>query len=215
MASIPVPDASSSAYTIQPGTGYDGVVRVSTGTLLPRGRHVLTAAHVVEDVVLAGLRVFLSLPGLAPSLPATAVTLHPAYEAAGANNDLAIIRLSDPAPVGAERFDIYRGSDEVGREVTLVGYGAPATGATGLSSGSETPTRRGGTNRIDAGTDALKGQPQARGSAGGSIRAGSWRSTSTTGPQRTMPWAGCSASTASGAARRRSSSAPATAAARC
>ena len=89
------------------------------------------------------------------------MTLHPAYEAAGVNNDLAIIRLSDPAPVGAERFDIHRDRDEVGQGVTLVGYGAPATGLGGLLPRSETPTKRGGSNRIDAVTDSLKGQPQA------------------------------------------------------
>jgi hypothetical protein len=50
MVSIPVPDLTSLNYKITPGTGQDGVVRVSTGTvygtgtLLPGGRHVLTAA---------------------------------------------------------------------------------------------------------------------------------------------------------------------------
>ena len=167
MVSIPISDPSSSNYRIMPGTGYDGVVRVSTGTvygtgtLLPGGRHVLTAAHVVDDAVLAGLKVFLSLPGSETTLSAAALTLHPGYETVNNNNDLAIIRLSDPAPVGAERFDIYRDRDEVGQSVTLIGYGAPATGAGGLTSGSETPTKRGGTNRIDANTDALKSQPLA------------------------------------------------------
>ena len=62
-------------YRITPGTGYDGVVRVSTGTvygtgtLLPGGRHVLTAAHVVDDAVPAGLKVFLDVPGSAPPCP--------------------------------------------------------------------------------------------------------------------------------------------------
>ena len=167
MVSIPVSDTSSPVYRILPGTGYDGVVRVSTGsvygtgTLLPGGRHMLTAAHVVEDAVLTGLKVFLSLPGAETTLSAATLTLHPAYQPTNVNNDLAIIRLSEPAPAGAERFDIYRDGDEVGQGVTLVGYGAPATGATGLTQVSETPTKRAGTNRIDAGTDTLKTQPLA------------------------------------------------------
>jgi len=50
MVSIPVPDLTSLNYKITPSTSQDGVMRVSTGTvygtgtLLPGGRHVLTAA---------------------------------------------------------------------------------------------------------------------------------------------------------------------------
>ncbi len=167
MVSIPVSDPTSPNYRITPGTGYDGVVRVSTGTvygtgtLLPGGRHVLTAAHVVDDAVLAGLKVFLNVPGSAPTLSAAALTLHPVYETVSNNNDLAIIRLSEPSPVSAERFDLYRDRDEVGQSVTLIGYGAPATGLNGLMSEGETPARRGGTNRTDASTDMLKSQPLA------------------------------------------------------
>jgi hypothetical protein len=111
--------------------------------------------------VLAGLKVFLNVPGSALTLSASALTLHPDYETVSNNNDLAIIRLSEPAPVIAEQFDIYRDRDEVGQSVTLIGYGAPATGLNGLMSEGETPTKRGGTNRIDASTDTLKSQPLA------------------------------------------------------
>ena len=110
--------------------------------------------------MLAGLKVFLNVPGSALTLSASALTLHPGYETVN-NNDLAIIRLSEPAPVIAEQFDIYRDRDEVGQSVTLIGYGAPATGLNGLMSEGETPTKRGGTNRIDASTDTLKSQPLA------------------------------------------------------
>jgi hypothetical protein len=37
MVSIPVPDIGSSAYRTVPGTGYDGVVRVSTRTVYGTG----------------------------------------------------------------------------------------------------------------------------------------------------------------------------------
>lgn len=162
MVSVPSLNPQASAYLAPPGSVYDGVVRVAagnsygTGSLLDGGRHVLTAAHVVQGTAPTSVGVRLELPGETVTIPARAVTIHPDYTA-GSGADLAIVELSRPAPVSADRYALYREGDEVGRAVTVAGYGTTATGPTGEAGTVSLATRRQGMNTVDALTDVVNG----------------------------------------------------------
>jgi hypothetical protein len=143
------------------GEGYDGVVKVSTGgyygtgVLLYNGRAVLTSAHLFSAGGSAAVQ-FETKAG-SYTLNASRVSLHPAYDPIHQNNDLALIWLAASAPVVAERYELYRGSNEIGQRFTLVGYGVPGSGAsgelTGLSGGS---LRLKADNQFDADVGTLK-----------------------------------------------------------
>jgi hypothetical protein len=150
-------------YIVDPGIGMDGVARLSinfpgasalcTGTLLSTGRHVLTAAHCLTDdvgnfIANSATATFI-LPGGEQPVPVSQFFVHPDWDGDVFNgHDIAILELVTEAPVAAERYDIYRGSDEVGQIFEKVGYGRTGTGNTGhtLPAG----VRRGGENRYDA-----------------------------------------------------------------
>lgn len=141
---------------------------MGTGTLLPTGRHILTAAHPFtggEDDFLplspqfpsSGLRtsVRFELAGRSVEVAARRLFVHPEWDGDFARgNDIAILELIDAAPIEAETHDIFRGNDEVGRTGTLVGYGESGTGA----DGSVLPhgVKRAGVNRFDALGDAFR-----------------------------------------------------------
>jgi len=147
------------SYRTYPGDGYDGVVRVSfggyygTGILLFGGRAVLTAAHLFEGQT-GTAEVTFQTSGGTQTLRATKILQHPDYDAES-NNDLAIVWLPVTAPVAADRYDIYRDSDEVGQVCTLSGYGQTGTGSTGATSTSN-PVRLKAANRFDADAATLK-----------------------------------------------------------
>lgn len=160
-----------SRYRTYPGDGYDGVVRVSyggyygTGSLLFDGRAILTAAHLFEGTngttsvasVTGVTRVTFETSSGTQTFSATKVLLHPGYDAQSNNNDLAIVWLSATAPIAANRYDIYRDSDEVGQVFTFSGYGLTGTGYTGaISSNTATPIRLKASNRFDADVATLK-----------------------------------------------------------
>lgn len=146
------PDTSNLAV---PGIGYDGVARVSTGarygsgTLLWDGRHVLTAAHVVTGADLANLRVELETPSGKATERVNAVAIHPGYDAASDNDDIAVLTLAGPAPANANRYELWRDPNDTGQIVTLVGYGAAATGSAGQLSGTRDILRRWAENKIE------------------------------------------------------------------
>lgn len=146
--------------SVLPGAGFDGVVQVRfaspadsgscTGSLLFTGRHILTAAHCVDlnengRVDAGGMAsVSFDMPtGRADmptqritlrNIPSSAITVHPDWDGrAPHGDDIAIIRLPEIAPAGAERYQIYRDTDELGQIFTLVGYGRWGTGSTGDS----------------------------------------------------------------------------------
>jgi hypothetical protein len=54
--------------------------------------------------------------------------IHSAYDKVQSNNDLALVWLTDTAPMDAIRYDIYRGSDEIGQSFTMVGVAKPLQG---------------------------------------------------------------------------------------
>lgn len=146
---------TDSRYRSGPGEGFDGVVRVSyagyygTGALLFDGRAILTTAHLFDGRSGTASVSFETLTGT-QTLAAQKYLIHQDHNAEG-NNDLAIVWLSVAPALDAERYDIYRETDEIGQQITLVGYGRNGTGNTGATSGEhEPPIRLKATNRFDA-----------------------------------------------------------------
>jgi len=152
---------TDSRYRTYPGDGYDGVVRVSyggyygTGTLLFDGRAILTAAHLFEGRTGSASVTFETQSGT-QTLSATKILQHPGYDV-DSNNDLAIVWLSGTAPVAADRYDIYRDSDEIGQVFTLSGYGRTGTGSAGATStDTSSPICLKAANQFDADAATLK-----------------------------------------------------------
>lgn len=148
-------------YRVLPGEGYDGVVQVSTegfygsGVLLSGGRAILTSAHVLDgsEAVTVGM----DTPLGRVNLPASQYALHPFYDPASGNSDLALVWLAEPAPMSSGRTTLYRQDDEVSRVTSLAGYGLPGDGFNGhVDSGSVAPTKRLAENRFDITGDGLK-----------------------------------------------------------
>lgn len=142
---LPVVGAFSVPPPVPPGVGLDGVVSINgvfsgSGTLLPGGRHVLTAAHVLTDedgnVDNPTVTINFDLPGR--TIPFTVSQdryhIHPDWNGAYTDgHDVAVIELPAIAPIEAERFDLYRAANEVGQTFTIVGYGRTGTGDTGAT----------------------------------------------------------------------------------
>ena len=152
---------TDSRYRAYPGEGYDGVVRVSyggyygTGALLFDGRAILTAAHLFEGRSSSASVTFETPSGNQP-LYANKILRHPGYDNQS-NNDLAIVWLSSPAPVEANRYNIYRSSDEIGQSFTMLGYGKTGLGSTGATSNdTSSPIRLKASNRFDTDAGTLK-----------------------------------------------------------
>jgi hypothetical protein len=75
--------------------------------------------------------------------------VHPAYNGdLLAGHDLAVIRLAGLAPAAADRYPIYRASDELGQVGLMAGYGVTGQGKRDLSIPGE--ERRAGSNRFEA-----------------------------------------------------------------
>lgn len=151
---------TASRYRTSPGDGYDGVVRISfggysgTGVLLYDGCAILTAAHLFEGRTGTAYVTLETSSGI-KMLTTEQIVQHPGYDA-DANNDLAILWLPDTAPVAANRYDIYRNTDEIGQTFTLSGYGLTGTGATGALDSNSSPVRLKANNQFDAEAATLK-----------------------------------------------------------
>ena len=137
------------------GDGYDGVVRVvvgsmyGTGVLLFDGKAVLTAAHLFSGNSGAANVIFETRSGV-QSIASSQVVINPDYSSVNNNSDMALVWLSQDAPVAAERFGIYRASNEVGQTFTMVGYGTPGSGSSGtISNFNEVPVRVKANNQFD------------------------------------------------------------------
>lgn len=146
-----------------PGEGLDGVVRIAakgyygTGTLLYDGRAILTAAHVVDGTTAKDIEVHFETTGGSQTIAASAVSLLPEYDPVEINDDLALVWLNTPAPIEAERYDLYRTSDETGRPMLLAGYGQVGSGAFGtFDAYNGPPMRLMAWNRFDADMHDLK-----------------------------------------------------------
>jgi hypothetical protein len=148
-----------------PGTGFDGVVRVSvgghygTGALLYDGRAILTAAHLFANVGAASTSILFETSAGSQTLAVSEVKVLSTYDATQTNDDLALVWLSGSAPLSAERYSLYRSSDEIAQTLTMVGYGLPGTGLSGtLNSYSGSPLRLKATNQFDADASTLKSE---------------------------------------------------------
>ena len=152
-----------SRYRTHPGEGFDGVVRVTyngqsaSGTLLFDGRAVLTAAHLFEGRPNTATVSFETRSGTS-SLTSSKILTHPRYDSQS-NYDLALVWLSGSAPAAADRYGLYRDSNEIGQAFTLVGFGKTGTGQTGITSTeSSPPIRLRAENQFDADAAALKAE---------------------------------------------------------
>jgi subtilisin-like proprotein convertase family protein len=164
---------------IDPGEGYDGVVLVGSqfgagsGVVLSDGRHILTAAHVIDPnhTGVVSPTGFYSVGLLRRDAAGETVafnfavdpediTLSPDWVATAGSTgiragDLAIIEWNDFGqaalfPGGrAVGFDIYRGSDEVGKAYEVMGFGT--WGSSGLTGATQAAgdVRRSGVNTFD------------------------------------------------------------------
>jgi hypothetical protein len=148
-----------------PGTGFDGVVRVSvgghygTGALLYDGRAILTAAHLFANVGAASTSILFETSAGSQTLAVSDVKVLSTYDVTQTNDDLALVWLSGSAPLSAERYSLYRSSDEIDQTLTIVGYGLPGTGLSGtLNSYSGSPLRLKATNQFDGDASTLKNE---------------------------------------------------------
>ncbi len=144
------------------GQGYDGVVRISvsgyygTGVLLYDGWAILTAAHLFSHGSLSASVQFETSQGT-QTLNSGKTVLYPDYDTANESGDLAIVWLSQKAPVSADRSGLYRLTDELSQIFTMVGYGQVGTGATGsIMTNSTGSLRQKALNTFDATADELK-----------------------------------------------------------
>ncbi|MEY3288359.1 MAG: hypothetical protein RLZZ419_601 [Pseudomonadota bacterium] len=144
------------------GQGFDGVVRIGydgfygTGVLLFGGRAVLTSAHLFNGPNAATASVSFETSSGSQSITSSHISVLPSHDASS-NNDLALAWLSSSAPVAAERYNLYRSSDEIGQTMTMVGYGTPGSGNTGiLTSYSDSHLRLKADNQFDADIGTLK-----------------------------------------------------------
>jgi hypothetical protein len=161
-------------HQIIPGTGYDGVVAVlpldaagnrvglGSGALLWTGYHILTAAHVVTDPlgnVFPAVDVeFVLPPPIGPvTIRSSQIIVHPQYDPFDFFvNDIAIIVLPQAAPPGAQRYQIYRQTDEVGKIHEFAGYGNIGVGTAGAAAAGY-PNKYFGMNRYEVTGERFNG----------------------------------------------------------
>jgi Ca2+-binding RTX toxin-like protein len=122
-----------------------------SGTLLSSGRDILTAAHCVTDrdgnIDVPSVDVTFereladgSTQKLTINVPAADIRVHPGWDGWASDdefeNDVAILRLPELAPLWATRHDLYRQTDEIGQTGIVVGYGQRGAGADGEMPGT-------------------------------------------------------------------------------
>jgi secreted trypsin-like serine protease len=138
-------------YIVSPGNGFDGVVSLTlqtsvgrfgcSGSLLPSGRHILTAAHCLTDDF--GLNItnaataFFNLPTGRFGINTANIFIYPDWDGFADfdsfGGDIAILELASAAPEAAQRYDIYRNTDEIGQVNVKVGYGLSGQGNQGFN----------------------------------------------------------------------------------
>ncbi|MEX0886562.1 MAG: trypsin-like serine protease [Phycisphaeraceae bacterium] len=164
------------------GLDHHGVARIrasyviaeagwGTGALLSDGQHVLTAAHVVDDLVrdhgvvdeFQGVRIAWVLADgefVPVDVGLNAITRHPDYQEIQSNHDIrgplggfdvAIIKLPEPARPEITRYDLIDpGTELLNEKIWMAGYGQTGDGINGLNVLSPVGvTKRVGTNRFE------------------------------------------------------------------
>ena len=143
----PVVGAFGPAPVAEPGLGLDGVVNiyfgdlsVGSGSLLQSGRHILTAAHVLDDDLDGMLDPgkyhieFTTLGGtFRIDVPSANIVLHPDWtgDIYRSGRDIALITLPEIAPLDADRYALNFSGGEIGEELIVAGFGMIGTGDTG------------------------------------------------------------------------------------
>ncbi|MEZ4446211.1 MAG: trypsin-like serine protease [Polyangiaceae bacterium] len=115
------------------------------GTLI-HPSYLLTVAHCAVDLTSTTT---LTIAGV--EHPVAEVQLHPEWRD-GDSFDIALIRLAEPVPA-ITPLRIYRGSEELGAIVTLLGRGVTATGLTGEPGAESDGKLRRATNVVTAAND--------------------------------------------------------------
>ena len=149
------------------GINHDGVGDMITSTagggfrssasLLPTGRHILTAAHsvtndsAVVDVLSGSIRFDTSGGSFLYGFGAADISVHPSWNGDFFNGfDVAVIDLGVDVDFGVPRYDIFTGAtiDILNLEHTKIGFGQTGVGATGSTPGSS-GTKRFGQNHYE------------------------------------------------------------------
>jgi len=116
---------------------YNGVVRVSNGTtmgtgiLLYDGKSVLTAAHIFSNTNTLNITASFDTRNN-PLIINGDIEVYSHYDSRNDNGDLAIITLDEFAPSLYNRTELYRTTDEINQNFTMVGYGLKGSGNTGM-----------------------------------------------------------------------------------
>ena len=113
------------------------------GTLI-HPTYVLTVAHCAAEVPVGTA---LTIGG--DTRTVSSVILHPRWQDGGDTFDIAMLRL-DAATLQVEPYQLYRGGDEVGQQVELLGAGKHGTGIEGEQGASDDGLLRRATNTVDA-----------------------------------------------------------------
>jgi len=139
-------------------------VAVCSGTLLPTGMHILTAAHCVTDdsgeLILtpnagAQARFGGDIDDISKRfyIDVSKTQVHDEYTGdLFRGNDIAVLTLYSEA-IGIPTYDIYRGGAEIGENIQKVGFGRSGTLADGDVLGLG--IKRDGLNKIDDDADAF------------------------------------------------------------
>ena len=154
-----VTSTDPSQWRLQPGAfdgAFDAVASISVqlpnhdlrqcaGTLLSTGRHVVTAAHCLDQAV----RIDLNFRGGTIVAGISERYVHPGWTGVLGNGaDIAVLKLDRAIPLAGFALS---STDDVGKTVLLVGYGATGLGAQGAGSARDPVSApHYGFNTIDA-----------------------------------------------------------------
>ena len=116
---------------------------------------VLTAAHLFESNNSSSSIVFETSQGK-QTIASSAIKIMPQYDDINGNNDLAIVWLTSAAPHAAQRYELFRSSDDIGSQFTAVGYGAKGIGIEGETNTSSSDIRLQVINKFDTEAGAVK-----------------------------------------------------------
>ena len=126
---LPMQDGNAAIFT---DTNTQGC-----GILLSTGRHILTAAHVADDIVNAQETIIIfdthDLVSIGSPL-IKSVLIHPDFDSENINygSDIAIIELYSVVDPIVRRHDIYTGSDEVSKTFDKTSYSTRINPSTGV-----------------------------------------------------------------------------------
>ncbi len=147
---LPAAQPQHEALAAHPAFAGVGAVRVTvpngnsflgSGTVVG-GQYLLTAAHVVDRAAQLSFQID------GKTYDAQRWTIHPRWNGSNFNSgfDLAVVRLTEPVS-GAPAVQLQHRPREMGKIVTIVGYGQGGTGDTGASTASG--AKLAGQNRIE------------------------------------------------------------------